>query len=112
MLELDVLQEKPQRLKKPDWLRVKLPTGKNYLHVRQLVDQYKLHTICESGNCPNMGECWGAGTATFMILGNVCTRSCGFCAVKTGLPGLPPDIREPIRVAEAVAAMGLRHAVI
>ena len=74
------------RVKKPDWLRVKLPIGEEYRHVRSLVDNYKLHTICESGNCPNMGECWGAGTATFMILGNTCTRSCGFCAVATGRP--------------------------
>ncbi|HYV90785.1 MAG TPA: lipoyl synthase [Chitinophagales bacterium] len=111
MMELDVLQEKPQRLKKPDWLRVKLPTGKNYLHVRQLVDHYKLHTICESGNCPNMGECWGAGTATFMILGNVCTRSCGFCAVQTGLP-TELDWDEPLRVATAIKLMGVKHAVI
>ena len=72
--------------KKPDWLRVKLPIGESYKHVRNLVDTHKLHTICESGNCPNMGECWGAGTATFMILGNICTRSCGFCAVATGRP--------------------------
>ena len=72
--------------KKPHWLRVKLPTGEGYKHVRGLVDNHKLHTICESGNCPNMGECWGAGTATFMILGNICTRSCGFCAVATGRP--------------------------
>jgi lipoyl synthase len=111
MLELDVLREKPQRLKKPDWLRVKLPIGKNYLHVRQLVDHYKLHTICESGNCPNMGECWGAGTATFMILGNVCTRSCGFCAVKTGLP-TELNWDEPLRVATAIKLMGVKHAVI
>ena len=76
----------PARVKKPDWLRVKLPIGESYKHVRSLVDTHKLHTICESGNCPNMGECWGAGTATFMILGNVCTRSCGFCAVATGRP--------------------------
>src|SRR5262247_546990 len=74
------------RPKKPDWLRVKLPIGENYKHVRNLVDTHRLHTICESGNCPNMGECWGAGTATFMILGNVCTRSCTFCAVATGRP--------------------------
>jgi lipoic acid synthetase len=92
-------------------LRVKLPTGKNYLHVRQLVDKYKLHTICESGNCPNMGECWGAGTATFMILGNVCTRSCTFCAVATGRPN-EYDEDEPRRVAEAVKLMGVKHAVI
>lgn len=99
------------RLKKPDWLRVKLPTGENYLKVRGLVDQHKLHTICESGNCPNMGECWGEGTATFMILGNICTRSCGFCAVATGRP-LPADTKEPERVAESVKLMGVKHCVI
>jgi lipoic acid synthetase len=111
MAVLNAVEEKPLRLKKPDWLRVKLPTGQNYLHVRHLVDQYKLHTICESGNCPNMGECWGAGTATFMILGNVCTRSCGFCAVKTGMP-VELDWDEPMRVASAVKLMGVKHAVI
>jgi len=111
MIELDVVQEKPQRFKKPDWLRVKLPTGENYRHVRHLVDEYNLHTICESGNCPNMGECWGAGTATFMILGNVCTRSCGFCAVQTGLP-TELDWDEPMRVANAIKLMGVKHAVI
>lgn len=111
MIELNVLPEKPQRLKKPDWLRVKLPTGENYRHVRGLVDHYKLHTICESGNCPNMGECWGAGTATFMILGNVCTRSCGFCAVYTGMP-TELDWDEPKRVAEAIRLMGVKHAVL
>lgn len=98
-------------LKKPDWLRVKLPTGESYRHVRGLVDHYKLHTICESGNCPNMGECWGAGTATFMILGNICTRSCGFCAVHTGMP-TELDLDEPYRVAEAIKLMGVKHAVI
>ena len=101
----------PQRQKKPDWLRVKLPTGENYLNVRKLVDTHKLHTICESGNCPNMGECWGAGTATFMILGNVCTRSCGFCAVATGKPGAV-DKDEPMRVAESVRLMNVKHCVI
>lgn len=101
----------PDRVKKPDWLRVKLPTGENYLQVRNLVDKYKLHTICESGNCPNMGECWGAGTATFMILGNICTRSCGFCAVATGRPK-PVDWEEPVRVAESVKLMGVKHCVI
>lgn len=100
-----------QRVKKPDWLRVKLPTGENYLHVRSLVDKYKLHTICESGNCPNMGECWGAGTATFMILGNICTRSCGFCAVATGRP-MAVDKNEPENVAESVRLMGVKHCVI
>ncbi len=99
------------RIKKPDWLRVKLPTGENYLKVRGLVDKHKLHTICESGNCPNMGECWGAGTATFMILGNICTRSCGFCAVATGRP-MPVDEGEPERVAESVKLMGVKHCVI
>jgi lipoyl synthase len=97
--------------KKPDWLRVKLPTGEEYLKVRKLVDHHKLHTICESGNCPNMGECWGAGTATFMILGNVCTRSCGFCAVATGRPGIM-DWGEPMRVANSVLLMGVKHCVI
>lgn len=99
------------RIKKPDWLRVKLPTGENYLQVRKLVDTHKLHTICESGNCPNMGECWGAGTATFMILGNICTRSCGFCAVATGRPG-KVDEQEPERVAESVRLMKVKHCVI
>lgn len=99
------------KYKKPDWLRVKLPIGEEYKHVRNLVDQHKLHTICESGNCPNMGECWGAGTATFMILGNICTRSCGFCAVATGRPN-PVDWDEPQRVAEAIHLMKVKHAVI
>jgi len=99
------------RVKKPDWLRVKLPIGKEYRHVRSLVDTHKLHTICESGNCPNMGECWGEGTATFMILGNICTRSCGFCAVATGRPE-PVDWDEPQRVAEAIFLMKVKHAVI
>ncbi len=99
------------RVKKPSWLLVKLPIGEEYKHVRSLVDNHKLHTICESGNCPNMGECWGAGTATFMILGNVCTRSCGFCAVATGRPE-PVDWDEPQRVAEAIHLMKVKHAVI
>src|SRR3982750_1563047 len=102
--------EVPKR-NKPDWLRVKLPIGESYKHVRNLVDTHKLHTICESGNCPNMGECWGAGTATFMILGNICTRSCGFCAVATGRP-LPVDWDEPQRVAEAIHLMKVKHAVV
>ena len=99
------------RVKKPDWLRVKLPIGESYKNVRSLVDTHKLHTICESGNCPNMGECWGEGTATFMILGNVCTRSCGFCAVATGRPEAV-DWDEPQRVAEAIYLMKVKHAVI
>jgi lipoic acid synthetase len=101
----------PNRIQKPNWLRVKLPIGEDYKHVRNLVDTHKLHTICESGNCPNMGECWGAGTATFMILGNICTRSCRFCAVATGRP-LPVDWDEPQRVAEAIHLMKVKHAVI
>ena len=112
MIELPVIsKEKETRARKPDWLRVKLPIGQEYAKVRKLVDQYKLHTICESGNCPNMGECWGAGTATFMILGNVCTRSCSFCAVATGRPP-EYDAEEPKRVAEAIKLMGVKHAVI
>lgn len=111
MIELPVLPAENSRPKKPDWLRVKLPIGENYKHVRGLVDTHKLHTICESGNCPNMGECWGAGTATFMILGNICTRSCGFCSVATGRP-LPVDWDEPQRVAEAIHLMKVKHAVI
>ena len=104
-------QPTEQRAKKPEWLRVKLPIGEDYRRVRNLVDEYKLHTICQSGNCPNMGECWGAGTATFMILGNVCTRSCSFCAVKTGKP-TEYDEDEPARVAEAIFLMKVKHAVI
>ncbi len=99
------------KTKKPDWLRVKLPTGENYRKVREQVDTHKLHTICQSGNCPNMGECWGAGTATFMILGNVCTRSCGFCAVQTGKPS-EVDYFEPAKVAESVHKMNLSHCVV
>ena len=99
------------KILKPNWLRVKLPIGEDYKHVRNLVDTHKLHTICESGNCPNMGECWGAGTATFMILGNICTRSCRFCAVATGRP-LEVDWDEPQRVAEAIHLMKVKHAVV
>jgi lipoic acid synthetase len=100
-----------ERRKKPSWLKVKLPTGENYRKVREVVSNNKLHTICESGNCPNMGECWGAGTATFMILGNICTRSCGFCAVATGRP-LAADLEEPQKVAESIKKMNIKHAVI
>ena len=99
------------KAKKPSWLRVRLPIGEEYKQVRNLVDTHKLHTICESGNCPNMGECWGEGTATFMILGNICTRSCGFCAVATGRPSAI-DWDEPQRVAEAIYLMKVKHAVI
>ena len=109
MTDLPITSEPHQ--KKPSWLRVKLPVGKEYAHVRSLVDTHKLHTICESGNCPNMGECWGEGTATFMILGNICTRSCQFCAVATGRPK-PVEWDEPQRVAEAILLMKVKHAVI
>jgi lipoic acid synthetase len=113
MIDLPVLthpevQNKPKR---PDWLRVKLPHGDNYKSVRNIITEHKLHTVCESARCPNMGECWGEGTATFMILGNVCTRSCSFCAVATGKPN-EFDQDEPYRVAEAVKLMKLKHCVI
>ena len=112
MIELPVISTtSDEYTKKPNWLRVKLPVGEDYAKVRKIVDQNKLHTICESGNCPNMGECWGAGTATFMILGNVCTRSCTFCAVATGRPP-EYDEAEPQRVAKAIATMGVKHAVL
>ncbi|MFN0176143.1 MAG: lipoyl synthase [Saprospiraceae bacterium] len=115
MLELPIIESQnigiESRPKRPDWLKVRLPMGENYRNVRSIVDEYKLHTICQSGSCPNMGECWGAGTATFMILGNVCTRSCSFCAVKTGRPN-EYDTDEPRRVAEAIWLMKVKHAVI
>lgn len=97
--------------RKPDWLKIKLPKGANYRHVKETVLKHNLHTICSSGQCPNMGECWGAGTATFMILGNICTRSCKFCATKTGRP-LPVDEKEPYNVAQSIRLMNLKHAVI
>ncbi|MEO8821882.1 MAG: lipoyl synthase [Ginsengibacter sp.] len=107
----EISQAIADKPRKPNWLRVKLPIGEEYRKVRQIVSANKLHTICESGNCPNMGECWGEGTATFMILGNICTRSCGFCAVSTGRP-LLADLQEPKRVAEAILLMKVKHAVI
>ena len=110
MIELPQVNSAPTS-RKPDWLRVKLPIGEKYTNVRKIVDEYKLHTICQSGNCPNMGECWGEGTATFMILGNVCTRSCTFCAVATGRPN-EYDEDEPRRVAESIQLMKVKHAVI
>lgn len=110
MIDLPIISDEKKE-RKPEWLRVKLPVGKEYALVRGLVDKHKLHTICESGNCPNMGECWGAGTATFMILGNICTRSCSFCAVATGRP-LPVDLEEPDRVATSVQLMNVKHCVI
>lgn len=103
--------ERTEKIQKPKWLRVKLPTGEAYKKVREIVDEHKLHTICESGNCPNMGECWGEGTATFMILGNTCTRSCGFCAVDTGRPDAVDEF-EPGKVARSVKLMGVKHCVI
>ena len=109
-LKLEII-DRDTTYKKPEWLRVKLPTGKNYSDLRKLVDKYKLNTICSSGSCPNMGECWGEGTATFMILGNTCTRSCGFCNVKTGRPD-EVDCKETIKVAKSIQIMGIKHAVI
>ncbi len=100
-----------QTTRKPHWLKVKLPSGDNFKELRDIVETHKLHTICSSGRCPNMGECWGDRTATFMILGNICTRSCGFCNVLTGKP-LPADLKEPVKVAESIQLMGVKHAVI
>jgi lipoyl synthase len=111
MSETATAGEKEKTQRRPDWLRVKLPTGESYRKVREIVSEHKLHTICQSGNCPNMGECWGAGTATFMILGNICTRSCGFCSVATGRPEAV-DPFEPARVARSVELMGVKHCVI
>jgi lipoic acid synthetase len=99
-------------LTRPEWIKARAPVGEGYERIRELMRGLDLHTVCEEARCPNLGECWNRGTATFMILGDVCTRACGFCAVKTGLPGLPPDALEAVRVADAVARMGLRHAVI
>ena len=98
-------------MRKPDWLRAKLPTSPEYKAVREIVDNNDLHTVCKSAQCPNMGECWSRGTATVMILGNICTRSCTFCAIQTGRP-TELDIGEPARVAESIARMNLKHAVI
>lgn len=106
-----ITSQAPVRAPKPKWLRVKLPTGKKYTELRGLVDKYELHTICTSGSCPNMGECWGEGTATFMILGNICTRSCGFCGVQTGRPDTV-DWAEPEKVARSIKIMSIKHAVI
>ncbi len=111
MRYLPVLGVRTQQQRRPQWLKVRLPYGENYRKVLNIVNTFKLHTVCQSARCPNMGECWTAGTATFMILGNICTRSCGFCAVATGRP-LPPDEKEPYRVAQAVKLMGLKHCVI
>ena len=110
-MSTETLERKIPSKGKPKWLRVKLPTGKKYTQLRGLVDKYNLHTICTSGSCPNMGECWGEGTATFMILGNVCTRSCGFCGVQTGRPSTV-DWTEPEKVARSIKIMGIKHAVV
>ncbi|OFY20225.1 MAG: lipoyl synthase [Bacteroidetes bacterium GWF2_33_38] len=96
---------------KPSWLKVKLPIGKSYVAVKEIVSSHKLHTICQSGSCPNIGECWGNGTATFMILGNICTRSCKFCAVQTGKPDIV-DVEEPMNVAKSIQLMKLKHCVV
>jgi lipoic acid synthetase len=108
---MEVQEKETKHQKKPDWIRVKLPTGKKYTELRGLVNKYKLNTICTSGSCPNMGECWAEGTATFMILGNICTRSCGFCGVQTGRPGAV-DWAEPEKVANSIKLMNIKHAVI
>ena len=108
---MEVQAKEAKHQKKPDWIRVKLPTGKKYTELRGLVEKYKLNTICTSGSCPNMGECWAEGTATFMILGNICTRSCGFCGVQTGRPGAV-DWTEPEKVANSIKIMKIKHAVV
>jgi lipoic acid synthetase len=105
-------QDGPQRLRRPDWLKAKIPGGPGYTRLKNIIDDHRLHTVCEEARCPNMGECWHSGTATFMILGEICTRSCGFCAVKTGRPDYDLDWEEPRRVADAVKLMGVKHAVI
>ena len=110
-MSVDVITDIRPAKSKPKWLRVKLPTGKKYTQLRGLVDKYDLHTICTSGSCPNMGECWGEGTATFMILGNICTRSCGFCGVKTGRPE-NIDWQEPEKIAKSIKIMSIKHAVV
>lgn len=110
-MKTEILESKTNHKPKPKWLRVKLPTGKKYTELRGLVDKYNLHTICTSGSCPNMGECWGEGTATFMILGNICTRSCGFCGVQTGRPETV-DWAEPEKVARSIKIMRIKHAVL
>ena len=110
-MAVETLSDPIVRQPKPKWLRVKLPTGKKYTELRGLVDKYNLNTICASGSCPNMGECWGEGTATFMILGNICTRSCGFCGVKTGRPETV-DWDEPEKVARSIKIMNIKHAVL
>src|SRR5690554_4769484 len=109
--ELQVI-DKPQKNRRPDWLKVKLPSGEKFKEVLDTINEHKLNTVCSEARCPNIGECWGAGTATFMILGDVCTRSCSFCAVKTGRPPAELDYDEPRRVAEPARLLGIRHVVI
>jgi len=111
MIELPVVQPAPARTPRPEWLKVRIPTGETFQMLKGMMRSKELHTVCEEARCPNMAECWSAGTATFMILGDTCTRSCGFCAIKTGRPGTV-DLEEPMRVAEAVRSMGVKHAVI
>jgi lipoic acid synthetase len=107
----EIQPEEEPRQQRPGWLKVRIPAGENYSRLKSLIAQHGLHTVCEEARCPNVGECWNAGTATFMILGDICTRSCGFCGVRTGRPeGL--DLEEPVRVAEAIRRMEVRHAVI
>lgn len=111
MIIQEIRADEPQRSSRPDWLKIKIPSGEEYARLKNLITGHKLHTVCEEARCPNMSECWNAGTATFMILGDVCTRSCGFCNVKTGRPTWL-DKEEPARVADAIRIMGVRHAVI
>jgi lipoic acid synthetase len=111
ILNNDGASEHLAPLRKPPWIRARMPGGAGYTRLRAIVDEHRLHTVCQEGSCPNMGECWSRGTATIMILGDTCTRSCGFCNVRTGHP-LPPDLDEPRRVAASLALMGLRHVVI
>jgi len=110
--EIPAEQSEPQPQRRPEWLKAKIPGGEGYARLKSIIDTNRLHTVCEEARCPNMGECWHSGTATFMILGDICTRSCGFCAVKTGRPDYGLDWDEPRRVVDAVKLMGVRHAVI
>ncbi len=110
--EIPAKQTEPERPRRPEWLKAKIPGGAGYARLKSIIDTNRLHTVCEEARCPNMGECWHAGTATFMILGDICTRSCGFCAIKTGRPDYGLDWDEPRRVVDAVKLMGVRHAVI
>lgn len=110
--EIPASEAEPPKPRRPEWLKAKIPGGESYARLKTIIDTGKLHTVCEEARCPNMGECWNAGTATFMILGDICTRSCGFCAVKTGRPDYGLDWDEPRRVVDAIKLMNVRHAVI